>query len=70
MKDNTTTIKDGQFPCNATLYIKDGKALVELHTTFGFSLGTKIPLHREENNILVESYKGSVMSFLNGHTII
>ncbi len=70
MKENTPIIEDGEFPCSATLNIKDGKAVVVLHTTFGFPSGAKIPLHREGNNILIETFKGSEVSFLNGHSII
>ena len=39
-------IKDGVFPCSATLHIKQGKAVVVLNSMFDLPAGTTIPLYR------------------------
>lgn len=64
------SLEDGQYPCSATLHIKDGKAVVVLHSMFGLSPGTEIPLVREDATLLVERLDGSQVGILNGHSII
>jgi hypothetical protein len=65
-----TMLDDGCYDCSATLHIKDGKAVVVLHSMFGLKPGSAIPLLRKDHNLLVElSVVGSVV-ILNGHSII
>jgi len=64
------SIHDGVYPCSATLHIKDGKAVVVLHSMFGLPAGTTIPLYRSEHNLKVESVGVDSTGVKNGHTII
>jgi len=62
--------KDGEYPCSATLHIKDGKAVVVLHSMFGLAPEITIPLLRKDNNLKVESGGGEPIGIKNGHAII
>lgn len=71
MKMTASELIESEYECNAMVYIRDGKALVVLNNlTFDLPPGTKIPLYRGEENVLVEAHPSSVASFLNGHSII
>lgn len=61
---------DGQYSADATLHIKDGKAVVVLHSMFGLASGTEIPLKRREGKLLVEGGITKEPGILNGHSII
>ncbi|WP_417912719.1 hypothetical protein [Candidatus Electronema sp. TJ] len=71
MLDNCA-LKDGEYPCNATLHIKDGKAIIVLHSMFGLEPGNTIPLYREEHELKVETGGGEPkrIGLKNGHAII
>jgi hypothetical protein len=66
----TRKLKDGAYDCSATVHIKGGKAIVELHTTFGLPAGSTIPLTRKEGNIAIELVESQLVEFFNGHAII
>ncbi|HTY24049.1 MAG TPA: hypothetical protein VMC85_13020 [Desulfomonilaceae bacterium] len=63
-------LEDGSYECHATLHIKDGTALVILHSMFGLPPGTTIPLTRKEHNLLVGESEVGEPGFVHGHTII
>ena len=67
---NSPLLEDGAYPCSATLYVNDGKAIVVLNSTFGLPFGTTIPLRRTEHNIKVEDFQVDSNVIKNGHTII
>jgi hypothetical protein len=73
MEKTKACLTDGQYPCQATLHIKDGKAVVVLHDMFGLEPGSTIPLLRKECNLLVEAVEAMSAAragILNGHGII
>jgi hypothetical protein len=73
MPHEESCLSDGQNACQATLHIKDGQAVVVLHSMFGLRPGTTIPLRRPEGNLLIESAPGAEvgkLGLLNGHGII
>lgn len=70
MSEQKRTLQDGCYDCAATVHIKDGKVVVELHSTFGLEPGTSIPLIRTEHDLRVERLTGSQVDFFNGHAII
>lgn len=70
MSDAQSCLADGKYPCQATLHIKDGEAVVELHDMFGLAIGTAIPLLRKDGNLLVEQLLGGSVDLKNGHAII
>lgn len=63
-------LKDGEYPCHATLHVKRGKAVIVLHTMFGLKPGTTIPLLRPENCLEVVLSGGDPTGIKNGHAII
>jgi hypothetical protein len=63
-------LDDGEFRCNATLLIKDGKALVILDDSFELPEGTRIPLLRSEGFLEVLYREIIPGAPKNGHTII
>lgn len=73
MSDSKRCLPDGAYACRATLHIKDGKAVVMIHDTFGLEPGSTIPLLRPECNLIVEADVGTIakrVGVLNGHGII
>lgn len=70
MSEKKHHLADGKYDCFATLYVKNGKVLIELHSTFGLEPGTTLPLLREKHNLLVEKLIGSEIELFNGHVII
>ena len=72
MIQNAELLKDGKYPCSATLLITGGKATVVLHSTFDLSPGTTIPLSRKENNLKAVSNNVDDAEVENGdgHIII
>lgn len=71
MSEQYDSLADGQYPCSATLHIKDGKALVTLDSTFGLKPGTTILLYRKEGDLVVDQLAGEqIPNFFNGLTII
>ena len=63
-------LPDGEYPCMATLVMKNGKAVLILHSTFKLAEGTKIPLLRSGEHLEVTSSIVSNTELRNGHTII
>lgn len=63
-------LEEGQYPCSATLHIKDGQAVIVLHSMFGLEPGTEIPMKRNDGKLLVETGGGIEPGILNGHVII
>lgn len=70
MTKKNELLEDGCYPCNATLHIKEGKAAVVLHNTFGLPIGSNIPLYRSKCSLLIEGIQNSELTFFNGHAII
>jgi hypothetical protein len=72
MKENNERVclEDGAYPCSATLHIKDGKAVVVLHSMFDLAPGASIPLYRTEHELKVVSGGGDPIGIKNGHGII
>jgi hypothetical protein len=72
MKDKTglQTLEDGVYPCSAALHIKDGKAIIVLHSMFNLTPGVSIPLYRQENDMQVVANGGEPVGIRNGHAII
>ncbi len=63
-------LQDGVYPCSATLHIKDGKAVIVLHSMFDLAPGATIPLYREEHELKVVAGGGDPIGIKNGHAII
>ncbi len=63
-------LKDGEYPCSATLHIKDGKAVIVLHSMFDLVPGATIPLAMRTQEMKVVDCSGDPVGIRNGHTII
>jgi hypothetical protein len=63
-------LKDGIYPCSATLHVREGKAIAVLHSMFGLVQGTTISLYRKEHNLVIEPGDAGKIGILNGHAII
>jgi hypothetical protein len=72
MKDQVEKVclQDGVYPCSATLHIKDGKAVIVLHSMFDLAPGAIIPLYRKAHEMKVVSGGGDPIGIKNGHAII
>jgi len=72
MKDKAVlkSLEDGVYPCSAALHIKDGKAIVVLHSMFDLAPGVSISLYRQEHDMQVVSGGGEPVGIKNGHAII
>ena len=71
MSEQKKCLPDGEYECNAaTLFIKDGKAVVLLKSAFGLEQGTIIPLLRPDNNVVIGGENIPLVDSFNGHSII
>jgi hypothetical protein len=66
MSSQQDFLSDGTYSCEATLHVKDGRAYVELHDTFGLKGGATLARSREEDFFLVTEDNNN----FNGHTVI
>ena len=73
MSDAKGNLPDGEYACQATLHVRDGKVLVVIHNPPKLEIGTTIPLLREQNNFVMEGEAEGItkrLGILNGHGII
>ena len=69
MTNECSPLADGTYEnLSVDIVIKNGKATVNLFTSFELPVGTEITLERKEATILVKSHDGGTT--FNGHSII
>ncbi|MGD1838289.1 MAG: hypothetical protein ACPKPY_09580 [Nitrososphaeraceae archaeon] len=70
MTDLKQGLKDGDYPCSATLKIKDGKATVVLGDGFGLKDGTEITLENQPKGSSVKIGYNDLINLFNGHAVV
>lgn len=63
-------MKDGCYTCPATLTIKDGKAIVTIHTDFGLPDGSTISLAKQPEGSEIKITAPDNVKLFNGTAII
>ncbi|MGD1837816.1 MAG: hypothetical protein ACPKPY_07135 [Nitrososphaeraceae archaeon] len=70
MTDLKQGLKDGDYPCSATLKIKDGKATVILGDGFGLKDSTEIPLANQPKGSNIKIGYSDSINLFNGQAVI